>query len=329
MRRTRILLVTAALAHGCAAKGGDSSAGAGAGGDEAGGGSGAEDEDDGGGDGGGDTAAAVVEDCATPGDEDGDGVADCADADCLADPACACVDADLGARASLSLVDGTNRSQGDDWTSTCAAEAGAEDVEFSWAPPSSGCWQFSIEGADMAPVLTAVRGTCGGAEFGCVDADEAAAGSLTLNLDEAESVVLVVDGASAADAGSFVLGVQAVDALDWEPAIILGAETGPALHSGPNTTSLVTATPSCADGTTAMVIAWLAPADGAYRFDTSGSAIDTALEVFTHCGRPLGCAADGAAGVEATLLKGESIKLAIWGVGGATGEVTVNVTALQ
>jgi len=33
--------------------------------------------------------AAVAEDCSTVGDEDGDGLADCLDADCSADPACA------------------------------------------------------------------------------------------------------------------------------------------------------------------------------------------------------------------------------------------------
>lgn len=325
LRRRLAPVLLCALALACQGKGTDSAGsggGAGEGGDD--GDVVDEDEDDGEGD--EDTAVEVVEDCSTPGDEEGDGVADCADSDCLGEPACSCVDADLGARASLALVEGTNRAQGDDWESTCATEAGAEDVVFSWAPPSSGCWRFALSSEDMAPVLSAARDTCDGPAHGCVDAVQAAAGELTLNLEEAESVVLAVDGTSAADAGSFTLGVELVDPLPWEPSIILGAATGSALHTGPNTVSQAVATPSCSTESTAMIVAWLAPADGTYTFDTAGSTIDTVVEVFTHCGRALGCSTTGASGVTVDLLEGESIKLAIWGAGGATGDVTVNVT---
>ncbi|HSA59468.1 MAG TPA: hypothetical protein VLJ37_07265 [bacterium] len=66
--------------------------------------------------------AAALEDCAVAGDEDGDGVADCLDADCAADPACALPPPAVAEGDCLDGIDGDSDGALDCADTDCAAD---------------------------------------------------------------------------------------------------------------------------------------------------------------------------------------------------------------
>lgn len=98
----------------------------------------------------------------------------------------------------------------------CVAGGGVtiEDVSFRWTAPWAGRFTFSTEGSAIDTVLTLRQGACGGRALAC--SDDAAGGAhseLTADLDECETITVVVDGAGVDDVGDFTLRVTGYETL--------------------------------------------------------------------------------------------------------------------
>ncbi len=132
--------------------------------------------------------------CADDLDDDADGVADCADADCAADAAClpsACPDEVLvpGAPATGDTTGGHRASSA---PSQCGLTT-AGDRSFAFTAPTSGSWVFTAEGTAYDVILRLLDG-CGGAELRCSTDDGFGPPVIEYALSAGDTVVLELDG---------------------------------------------------------------------------------------------------------------------------------------
>lgn len=99
--------------------------------------------------------------------------------------------------------------EADDFAPGCARGTGGRDVAFEFTAPEAGRYELTTAGTRFDTVLS-VRRDCGGAEIACNDdvgrTDTTSA--LTVELQACETVLVVVDGFSASEAGDFVLRVS-------------------------------------------------------------------------------------------------------------------------
>ncbi|MGE4619457.1 MAG: hypothetical protein AAEJ04_06585, partial [Planctomycetota bacterium] len=128
-------------------------------------------------------AAGTPEDCATPGDEDADGLADCADPDCAAEPQCQPPANDECAGATAAIEGGNAYDLANATTSADAIDgtpcdggftAPNEDVWFSFTPATDGIMDLTTCGGSVGGVATddsdlvLYEGSCGTlTQIGC------------------------------------------------------------------------------------------------------------------------------------------------------------------
>lgn len=147
------------------------------------------------------------EDCATPGDEDSDGYADCNDGDCAASATCtdACTDAIIaGATQTGNTSTGTQLYDGD-----CAATAGSGgEVIYTYTAAAAGPYRFTLQSATDQGLHA--RTTCSdpGTEIDCIDASTTADEILILDLAANQTITLFVDAYAPGDEGPFTLLIE-------------------------------------------------------------------------------------------------------------------------
>jgi hypothetical protein len=147
-------------------------------------------------------------------DNDRDGLMDCADMDCVADPACTrpCPDRDIGSVVGNSVDMGTTVGAGHDLTGSCAPGR-APDIALSWTAPRSGRYRFDTAGSTFNTALYLQAGTCGGRELICNDNVSATnpTSRVVRNLTAGTTVVIVIDGVFGS-AGNYRLNITAFEA---------------------------------------------------------------------------------------------------------------------
>ncbi|MBK8254870.1 MAG: hypothetical protein IPK82_19700 [Polyangiaceae bacterium] len=147
---------------------------------------------------------AIPEDCNAAGDEDGDGLFDCEDADC-ATSCQAQVDAACGAATGINLQVGvpvqTNGDSSDGsqlMAGTCSGSGNKEEIFKVTAPADvEGILELALQSAQDLAVY--VRSSCNmPSELGCTDALAGGADPEVLNLSigKGESLYVFVDGSS-------------------------------------------------------------------------------------------------------------------------------------
>ncbi|MEM9694382.1 MAG: hypothetical protein AAGA56_17655 [Myxococcota bacterium] len=157
-----------------------------------------------GGDGGGDGR---MEDCGNGLDDDGDGLADCADPECASSCESSC-EAVVAAGDPSSLLRGALTGRPDDLAASCSRQAGSELV-YEVTPTQTGFLSVFLRGIDAAEVSVSARTACAdnGSEVACSDAElnvgEADQQALDVAVTEGMPVQLVVEGA-----GEFVISFE-------------------------------------------------------------------------------------------------------------------------
>ena len=154
-------------------------------------------------------------------DGDGDGLTDCDDPDCADSATCRGIDCpgasidDVGDRVSGS----TGRRGGDSLAqdsilgdASCGnGGGGAPEAVYGFSAPRAGRYQFSLAGSRFDTVLYVRDRWCSGQELACDDDGAGNGASLvTLDLDEGQEIILVIDGFDDA-AGEFVLTVSGLE----------------------------------------------------------------------------------------------------------------------
>lgn len=156
---------------------------------------------------------AGCDDARDEGDGGGDGgvaAADGAASSCDDPPAAACA-MDAPSEVPLTLEASTAGESDDFGGSGCGRGGdGAPDLAFRYTAPAAGLYELSTEGSPFDTMLSVRRG-CDGEEITCNDDIErgrVTASRLTVELAACETVVVVVDGYGADDAGDVTLRVS-------------------------------------------------------------------------------------------------------------------------
>lgn len=148
--------------------------------------------------------------CAEPGDEDCNGLADCADSTCVGAPECAmgCPDRDLGSRVGRELATGTTVGAGNDSSGTCRSGS-APELAFRWVAPASGRFVIDTNGSGYDTVLYVRAGSCAGLELACDDdGGDGFQSRVTVTVARGDTLILFVDGFGSAS-GAFTLSIEA------------------------------------------------------------------------------------------------------------------------
>ena len=136
-----------------------------------------------------------------------------------------------------------------------------------------------------------------------------------LELNAGDEIILVVDGAGS-DSGPLQLNAEALSAC---PDVDAGSAVGAAVASGSNLDQGGTFFASCARSGRDALIAWTAPSDGTFSFDTEGSDYDTVLHVRDGLctGAELACNDDGLPNylseLDVTLTAGQEVTIVLSG----------------
>jgi hypothetical protein len=297
-------------------------------------------------------------------DNDGDGAADCADSDCLDQPACtpACPDRDLGSVTGMEVASGTTTGRTDNVTASCTVNE-AEDVTLQWTAPQTGTYVFDTEGSDYDTVLYALDG-CGGEELACSDDADGLNASLQLQLQQGQTLILVMDGWSTST-GQYVLNIAQVEPetghcedgvdndtdgrTDCADADCNGApecttdcpqgDLGSLVQDGAATGSTEGAGDDLVGRCTFnraedATWAWTAPDDALYTFDTFGSSYDTLLYVLdgSCAGAELACNDDTLglqSRVRVPLEQGQRVVLVVDGYDRRSGDYVLNISRTE
>jgi hypothetical protein len=155
-------------------------------------------------------ASASEQDCSNGQDDDLDGLADCADSECVGTSYCAgeCVDSDLGSTMGRSLATGTTAGRVDNHSPNCSSGSRAEDVTYTWTAPRDGTYVVSTNGSSFDTILFVEQGECTAlVPVGCDDDSGDGPQSLvSLDLQNGEQVVITVDGYGSST-GNYVLNI--------------------------------------------------------------------------------------------------------------------------
>ena len=253
-------------------------------------------------------------------DDDGDGAADCDDADCAREVRCACARDDAGSRLGRAVFRGTTAEGAHRLTPSCGRGASPERL-VRWTAPRAGTFTFDTTGSDREfdTVLAVLRGECAGAEAACSDDASALQSAARVTVTAGERLTLLVEGKDGAT-GAFQLNVEALDAC---PDRDLGAATGDAVATGTVGDTGGTFFATCGRSWRDVLLRWRAPAAGTWRFDTAGSDYDTVLHLRDgDCAGPEVACSDDAAGAgytsraSAALREGQVVTVVLSGFNG-------------
>ncbi|AUX41174.1 hypothetical protein SOCE26_025810 [Sorangium cellulosum] len=241
----------------------------------------------------------------------------------------ACPAQDLGTTVPQTVT-GSNEGLPDVISSCFTSESGGE-ATYRFTAPADGLYTFDATDSRFPAVLEVREDSCAGDMIACVDSSSGDARS-TLSLLAGQSVVLVVD--SHGETGDFELDIYE----QLCPVIDLGT-AAPQTVTGTTADAPDLLEPICSffEGPEATY-RFTAPADALYVFDTTGSAIDTVLDVRdgTCTGPSLKCNDDAAGEDEGTdsrvsllLSEGQSVVIAVESDELDGGEYTLNITQLE
>lgn len=203
-----------------------------------------------------------------------------------AEPEPSCWDVDLGGAMGDSVAAGGLAGETDDHLGACTDGSGGADVAFGWTSPADGCWSFDTLFSSFDTVLYLLD-ACDGVQLECSDDLTNGSGlktsSLTMRVDENETVVVVLDAFSIDESGTYNLNILPAETIDAD--LDLGSAYGQAVATGDNRTSDTSVIPDFCPYATAMdeVIRWVAPLAGVWRFTTDGTSFDSALSVHREC----------------------------------------------
>lgn len=117
-------------------------------------------------------------------------------------------------RMPLDLT-GSTAAASDGSMPSCTMQSGGRDVAFQFTAPAAGRYDITTIGSSFDTVLSVRRG-CGGEEIACND--DARPGmetrsAVTVDLGACETVIIVVDGFSAAEMGDVAVHVTTRESL--------------------------------------------------------------------------------------------------------------------
>jgi hypothetical protein len=226
-------------------------------------------------------------------------------------------------------------SQQDDELQGSCGGGSAPELAYTFTAPADGTYAFDTGGSGIDTVLYVLDGTCEGAELRCDD-DGLAGGNASLTslpLAAGQTVTVVVDGFGIAG-GPITLTVR-------EGSVECPAQSfdGSLPQTLLDQTVVATDAFESSCGTEDAgdrALAFTAPLDGIYSFDTSGSDFDTVLYVLDGtCGGPeLACNDDepgtfaGHSALALPLSAGQDVTAVVEGFFGATGNVSLTVDRL-
>lgn len=228
----------------------------------------------------------------------------------------------FGGMLPQTLLDQTEVAS-DAFQPSCGTEDEG-DRALAFTAPQDGIYSFDSVGSDFDTVLYVLDGTCGGPELACNDDEPgtfAGHSALTVPLVAGQEVTAVVEG-FLGDVGNVAL---TVDRLTGScPDAVLGPQPLPFIVPGSTAAADEASAGSCGGlGSPDYAFQWTAPADGAYRFDTEGSAFDTVVYLLDGCmGAELACNDDAggpSAAAAVALSAGQSIIIVVDGAGAAGG----------
>jgi hypothetical protein len=219
-------------------------------------------------------------------------------------------------------------------SSAACGGAFAPERSYAFTADAAGTYTFDTFGSSFDTVLYVLDEGCEGTMLACNDDVEAtrASGAL-VELDEGQTVTVVVDGAPG-QRGAFDLAVGRLepgcphDDLGTQlPVIIAGSTVG-----ATNTTGS-----SCGGWFSPdLTYAWQAPVAGLYRFETAGSGFDTVLSVRSGAcdGVELACNDDRGPTDETSelallLQAGQTVTVAVGGSGRDTGSTLLAISELS
>ncbi|WP_437590703.1 MXAN_6577-like cysteine-rich protein [Sorangium sp. So ce1000] len=237
---------------------------------------------------------------------------------------------DLGSTAPQTVT-GTTADAVDILRPSCGA-AGAGEVTYSFTAPVAGTYLVDTFGSSFNTVLSALDGSCTGAALAC---NNDAAGSeqsrLTLELDEGQTVLLLVEGAAAGVSGDFTLTVAPFSGGGTcSTAIDLGSVV-PQSVTGSTAEQPESVRPTCGSSNAPDTIyRFTAPENGLYIFNTFGSSFDTVLQILNEscAGTPLACNdnTDGQQSrVTLQLAAGQTVLVVVDGRGTSSGDYVLQV----
>ncbi|WP_437279539.1 MXAN_6577-like cysteine-rich protein [Sorangium sp. So ce375] len=237
---------------------------------------------------------------------------------------------DLGSTAPQTVT-GTTAEAVDILHPSCGS-TGAGEVTYSFTAPAAGTYVVDTFGSSFNTVLSVLDGSCSGDALACND--DAAGGEqsrLTLDLDEGQTVILLVEGRSADASGDFTLTIAPFSGGGTcSTAIDLGSVV-PQIVTGSTVDRPESVRPSCGlSNAPDMIYRFTAPADGLYIFNTFGSTFDTVLQVLNEScsGMPLGCNdnTDGQQSrVTLRLAAGQTVLVVVDGRGTSSGDYVLQV----
>lgn len=260
-------------------------------------------------------------------DNDADGANDCGDEDCVGQTGCECTSGALGAETGEGLLRGSSSSWTHDTTGSCGG-AGS-DTAVGWTFPEDGCFQVDSLASDYDTVMYALD-SCGGQELDCNDdVDEGYTQSaLHLRGHAGDDAILVIDAFDSSAVGNHYLSITA---MNLPFAGDLGQELGAPAASANNEDGASLLALACGpQGGRYESFAWRAPEDGAYVFDTEGSAFDTMLFIFDACMQEELVCNDDVGGpswsqITREMTAGQQITVVVAGYGGDTGDYVLNI----
>jgi hypothetical protein len=233
-----------------------------------------------------------------------------------------------------STVLGDSSQQDDELQGSCGGGS-APELAYTFTAPADGSYTFDTGGSGIDTVLYVLDGTCAGDELRCDDDGLAGGtGSLTsLALAAGQTITVVVDGFGVTG-GPVSLSVR-------EGSVECPAQSFGAMLPQTLLDQTIVAgdefEPSCGTADEGdRALAFTAPQDGIYSFDTQGSGFDTTLYVLDgSCGGPeLACnndepgTFDGHSALTVPLTAGQEITAVVEGWFGDAGEFALTIDRL-
>lgn len=241
----------------------------------------------------------------------------------------------LDAAPLPSTVMGSTSQQDDELQGSCGG-ASAPELAYTFTAPAAGTYAFDTGGSFVDTVLYVLDGSCEGPELRCDD-DGLAGGNASLTslpLAAGQTVTVVVDGFGLV--GGLVTLTVREGSVEC-PAQSFDAAMLPQTLLDQTVVASDAFESSCGSSDEGdRALAFTAPQDGIYRFDTAGSDFDTVLYVLDgSCGGPeLACNDDepdtvgGHSALTVPLVAGQDVTAIVEGFLGETGNLELTVDRL-
>ncbi len=210
----------------------------------------------------------------------------------------------------VGTTTGSTVGETDDFFPDCTSGDGGfgSDASFLFVAPESGHYTFDTVGTQFWSIVSLLDGDCD-TVLGCADPDsktfgceEPGSAEVTRFLTAGQRVVVVVDGFCETSEGDYTLNIT----LDIEQ-VTLGTNTGSTVGHGDD--FFPTCTFSDGGYGPDVAVVFVAPFDGFYSFDTTGSEFYTVVTVLAQdcvteleCGASLSGSCGDPVGASASLL---------------------------